>query len=217
MKLEIEVPETLNEITLRQYQKFLKFLKLENKKEAEIKLATVNIFCNVNEVVVRSMKASDINEICEHITNLLEQTPSLINRFKLNGVNYGFINNLDSISFGEYVDLDTYIGDWDNMQLAMNVLYRPIVIDKKERYLLEDYNPNESERVLDMPLSAVISSIIFFYNLGIELSQAIMNSSRKENEKILAEHLNLEQNGVGIAQFMDSLKGILQDLKISQN
>jgi hypothetical protein len=28
------------------------------------------------------------------------------------------------MSFGEYIDLDTYIGDWDNIEKAMAVLYR---------------------------------------------------------------------------------------------
>jgi hypothetical protein len=27
---------------------------------------------------------------------------------------------------GEYIDLDAFLGDWDNMHRAMAVLYRPI-------------------------------------------------------------------------------------------
>ena len=41
----------------------------------------------------------------------------------MRGVEYGFIPNLDDMSFGEYVDLDTYIGDWQNIHRAMAVLY----------------------------------------------------------------------------------------------
>jgi hypothetical protein len=28
------------------------------------------------------------------------------------------------MSFGEYIDLDTYIGDWENIEKAMAVLYQ---------------------------------------------------------------------------------------------
>ena len=39
---------------------------------------------------------------------------------------YGFHPSLDDLTLGEYVDLDTYVGDWNNIEKAMNVLYRPI-------------------------------------------------------------------------------------------
>ena len=45
------------------------------------------------------------------------------------------------MTFGEYTDLDSYIGDWDNMHKVMAVLYRPIT--KKglnNTYEIEKYN-----------------------------------------------------------------------------
>ena len=42
-------------------------------------------------------------------------------RFNLNKVDYGFHPELDEMTLGEYIDLDTFIGDWDNMEKAMNV------------------------------------------------------------------------------------------------
>jgi hypothetical protein len=69
----------------------------------------------------------------------------------------------------------------------------------------------------DMPLDAVVSSIIFFYHLGIDLSQAMMNYLEEQQETNLVQYLNSEQSGVGINQFTHSLKGILDDLKISLN
>ena len=78
--------------------------------------------------------------------------------------NYYFIPNLDDISLGEYIDIDTYISEWDNIHIAMNVLYRPLKQKLKEKYLIEDYNENNNTVLQDMPLDAVMSSIFFFYH-----------------------------------------------------
>jgi hypothetical protein len=44
---------------------------------------------------------------------------------------------------GEYIDLDTYMGKWESIQIAMNVLYRPIKQKLGKKYLIEDYNPDK--------------------------------------------------------------------------
>ena len=65
------------------------------------------------------------------------------------------------------------------------------------------------------PMDAVISSLVFFYNLGIELSKAMMNYLEQTEKEALAQSLPLAESGVGINQFMDSLTETLQDLNIS--
>lgn len=66
-------------------------------------------------------------------------------------------------------------------------------------------------------MDAVFGSILFFYRLGIELSQTMMNYLENKEVKLQVPELDLLKNGVGIQAFMDSLEGILQDLNISQN
>ena len=121
------------------------------------------------------------------------------------------------MTFGEYVDLDTYIGDYENMHRAMSVLYRPIVQRYKDKYLVDEYSGDESDKMKDMPMDAVLSSILFFYHLGMDLSKTMLNYLQEEGSKDLVQQLTLEKNGAGINQFSDSLKEILQDLKISLN
>lgn len=217
MKVELTVPNSLNEITLGQYQKYLKLTELKDLTEIELSLKMVEIFCNVKEEYVRYIKASDVADIVNIISNMFESKPSLVNTFKLNNVEYGFIPNLDEISFGEYIDLDTNIGDWDNIDKAMGVLYRPVEIRKGNRYTIKEYDAGDTEHLKDMPLDAVLGSILFFYHLGNELCQITMNSLGQEEETLLQEYLNSEQNGVGTQAFMLSLNQILDDLKVSLN
>ena len=216
MKVELTVPSSLNEITLGQYQEYLK-LPLEKLTEVELSLKMVEIFCNIKAEYVRYIKASDITDIVNIISIMFEGKPSLVHSFKLNGVEYGFIPDLDEMSFGEYIDLDTNIGDWDNIQKAMGVLYRPIEMRKGNRYHIKEYDAGDVEHLKDMPLDAVLSSVIFFYHLGNDLCQIMMNSLETEEMEDLQDRLNLEPNGGGTHQFMHSLNQILGDLKISLN
>ena len=98
----------------------------------------------------------------------------------------------------------------------MNVLYRPIDQKIKDKYTIKKYDTNDFDTMLDMPMDAVISSIFFFWSLGLELSKTITNSLEMEGEgQALTHYLTSLQNGVGITQFTASLKETLQSMKIS--
>ncbi len=214
MEVKLIIPTSLNEITLGQYQEFS---KLDITKESEVQSKMIEIFCKVPVEVVRSMKAKDITDICTIINNMFDVEHQMLNRFDLNGVKYGFIPDLENISFGEYVDLDTFMGDNDNLHRAMNVLYRPIDLKQGVRYTLKEYDPDTNEDAKNYPLDAVFGAMVFFYDLGKDLSIVILNSSSKQNEENLAQYLGSLQNGDGTIPSMQSLTEILQDLKISLN
>lgn len=216
MKANINVPTELNEITLKQYQKFL---KVQDSKQNNTFLQTkmIEIFCNVKTQDALNIKLSDADRIASLISKMFEQKPDLVKSFWLNNVEYGFVPDLDEITLGEYIDLDTYMGEWENIQIAMNVLYRPIKQKLGQKYLIEEYDPDTKDKLINMPMDAVFGSIIFFYRLGIELSQTMMNYLENEGENLQVQGLDFLKNGDGIQAFTDSLEEILQDLKISPN
>jgi hypothetical protein len=214
MKVELIVPNNLNEVTLGQYQEYI---KLKDLSETELSLKMIEIFCNLKSEQVRYLKATDVRTVVTIISEMFDSKPSLVNTFKIDGIEYGFIPNLDEMSFGEYIDLDTFIGDWDNIEKAMGVLYRPVEMRKGNRYHIKEYEAGETEHLKAMPLDAVLGSILFFYRLGNDLCKIMMNSLEGKEMEDLQAHLNSEANGVGTQAFMLSLNQILDDLKISQN
>ena len=216
MKVEVYIPDTLSEITLGQYQKYLK-IQEENEDENFLAMKMIEIFCGLRGDTIMAMKANSIKDVTMILTDMFNEKPQLVKEFKLNGRTYGFIPKLEDMSFGEYIDLDTYIGDMENIHRAMNVLYRPIKQKYQERYLIEDYTGEDPEVMKSMPMDAVLSSILFFYNLGMDLSKAMLNSLEEDKEMNLAQYLTSEENGDGINHFSVSLKEILEDLKISLN
>lgn len=217
MKIEINVPTSLSEVTLGQYQKFLKIAE-DNPEGNFLNAKMIEIFCGIPLSDSYKLKMSSVTAIIDILNELLSQTPKRVEQFTMNGVQYGFIPDLDEMSLGEYVDLDGSASDWNNMHIAMNVLYRKIKIKKSGKYNIVDYNVENPEKMKDMPLDAAIGSLFFFYNLGMELSKhTILYSSNQAEMEAYQEQLISQTNGDGISQFMVSLTEILQDLKISLN
>tara|TARA_R110002072_G_scaffold15388_3_gene61824 strand:+ start:285 stop:935 length:651 start_codon:yes stop_codon:yes gene_type:complete len=216
MKIEITVPTSLNEITLEQYQKFLKIAE-ENPEGNFLNAKMIEIFCGIPLSDSYKLKMSSVSAIIDILNDMLSVTPNHVEKFTLNGVQYGFIPDLDEMSLGEYIDLDNNIVSWAEMHKAMNVLYRPIKIKKGDKYSIEDYDVSNPEALKDMPLDAAIGAVFFFLNLGLELSKHTILYSNLEEMEDIQEQLILEENGVGINHFMLSLEEMLQGLKISLN
>ena len=216
MAIKITIPTSLSEITLRQYKRFLEVQK-EIDNDLALNSKMIEIFCNVKLEKVMLLKINDTNQIIEMLSNIFESKPNLVSKFKVNGIEYGFHPQLDDLTLGEYIDLDNFIGDWDNMEKAMNVLYRPILVKVKEKYSIEEYRVGTESELLDMPMDAVMSSVFFLWNLGLELSTVMTNYLDNQDNEALTQFLNSQANGDGSQAFMDSLKVTLQDLKISLN
>ena len=146
-----------------------------------------------------------------------ELAKHLIQRFELDGVKFGFIPKLDEMSLGEYIDLESTFGDWEKMHKAMAILYRVVNFEKGEKYNIVSYETNEelAEAMKMMPLSVVMSCMVFFYALGTQLAQATLSYTQKLVKKSSTTSQvreALELNGVGINQFTDSLKAMSEDL-----
>ncbi len=216
MNINIEIPTKLSDITLGQYKRFLNIQK-QTEESHFLNAKAIEIFCDIELKNVMRLKMADFDKITTKINSLFEQKPKLVQRFKIDSVEYGFHPQLDELTLGEYIDVDTYIADWENMEKTMNVLYRPIENKLKDRYSIKEYNVDTSENLLAMPMDAVLSSIFFLWNLGIDLSKTILNYSEMGEEMNLTHQQILAENGDGISQYTHSLMEILQDLKISPN
>lgn len=220
MKLEITVPESLSEITLEQYQKFDKINTDDNHQTNFLLHKTVEIFCGLELKDIAKIRVSSVKEIIQDIDKLFSEKPDLIPTFIMDGVEYGFIPNLDDMSLGEFVDLDETLTEWEQMHKAMAVLYRPTTFNKKGKYLIEEYKGQDrAELMKKMPLDVVMGSMVFFYNLNKELLETILNYLNREapNQMNTAVLQTLEKSGDGINLSMDLLRGMLPDLMLLQD
>jgi hypothetical protein len=214
MKIELTIPTTLNDIKLAQYQKFLKVVE-ENEEGEFVQQKMVQLFCGIDLKDVASIRYKDVAEITANINNLFTKENHFIQRFKMGGVEFGFIPNLDEMTTGEYMDLDSYITDWNTMHNAMAVLYRPITNKLGTKYQIEEYKGSVTyaDVMRHAPLDVVLGAMVFFYNLGNDLLKSTINylERNQEVQNILNKH-NLENVGDGIQVSMLLLKETLEDL-----
>lgn len=226
MKAEITIPESLNEITLGQYQEFL--VKSKDLKDYALAQCMVEVFCCLPRVSVLKISLVDITSITAHINALFQNEQELQLSFKLEGKEvqkelegkrvsqeFGFINDIENMSLGEYSDLDSYVTDWENMHRAMSVLYRPITQKIKDKYTITEYNGTSeySDIMRFMPLDVVLGSLVFFYHLGNELLKATRNYLVEETVEMILEGQNSsDKNGVGTTAYTDLLRVTLEDL-----
>ena len=219
MKLELTIPTQLSEIKLAQYQAFLKIAETNEDSEF-LHQKMVQIFCGIELKEVANIRHRDVVEITAQLGALFKAKHKFINTFKMRGIEYGFIPNLDEITQGEYVDIDTYVGNWDNMHRAMAVLYRPITQKQYNRYSIEEYKGSDvyAEVMKNAPVDVVLGAMVFFYHLGKELLKNTL-TYLEENPTIMniVNKHNSENDGGGIIPSMHSLKETLEDLMKFQN
>ena len=222
VQIELSVPDALSDITLGQYQKYLKILdsNKDDENAAEfINLKTIEIFCNVEFKDVLKIPLAEAEKVLTIINKAFEEKPDIIRHFKLLNVDMGFIPSLERISLGEYIDIENGITDWQTMHKAMAVLYRPVNFKSREKYTIAPYEPSDevSELMKEMPLDVAMSSMVFFYALGMELLKAIPTFIQKNltEEQTYLLKQTLAQSGVGINQFTHLLKGMsLNSIKL---
>ena len=225
-KFTLEVPRELSAITLQQYQKYLKVMEGNDSAEDTefANLKVLECFCGISMKEAYSLPLAKFSEVISHIIGLFKQDAPLQRDFTLtdpkgDSVTFGFIPKLDDISLGEFIDLDNYIGDWQEIHKAMAVLYRPITFRKGDLYLIEEYEGSDkyAEVMKDAPVNVALGAVVFFYRLGNVLSSYLLDSltQKLKTDKQLTK--DLEQSGDGISQYTQSLEEMSQNLKKLQN
>lgn len=218
MKVDLLLPTSLSEIPLSRYQDFIAMKEKSNDEEF-IAQKMIQIFCNIKLGEVAQIRLKDLNELIDHFSKIFSEKPKLKTKFKIKNIEFGFIPKLDDITLGEYVDLENYLKSWETYHKAMAVMYRPITNAIGQKYLIQDYEPNEDMQNLmrNAPLDVAISASVFFWSLAKELYSSLVNYLERETSKMMdltntQNDINSPSIGDGIAVSMRSLKEILPSL-----
>lgn len=207
--MKLIVPSSLDEISLSKYQRYLKEFeksKTEKNQETYLALKIIEIFCELSEEKAKQINHDDANKVVNIILELLNQEPKLVQAFQLNGITFGWLPKLDDLPFGEFLDLNNNIDNFENIVVAMAVLYRPITEYTKDgKYSVEKYQGDKYHEVLkDMPMSAVFGATVFFWNLGMDLVTSTHKYLGQQlNKMSSAQKVNLQKSGDGLAHLLN--------------
>jgi hypothetical protein len=164
---------------------------------------------------VAKISLKDLDELVIHFNKLFETKGKFVERFKFKGQEFGFIPNLDKITNGEYMDIDSNISDVNNYHILMGIMYRPITQTYKNKYLIEDYEPDNInfDSFKELTLDIVLPALVFFYHLGIELLKVLPHFLEEEANKMnTVKNTNSDKSGAGINAYIHSLKEMLPSL-----
>jgi len=214
--MKVTVPTSLADITLSQYLRYLQAIKDAEKQtdESYLEIKMLEIFCKLTHVEVLDIQYTYVSSIVEKLSKIIKEEPPLVQRFTVGNIKFGWLPKLDDMPYGELLDLISSISDWDTMITAMGVLYRPITLDVNGKYLVEKYKGDTYHDALkEMPMSAVVGAMVFFWNLGLDCTNYITKSLEGVDKMTFQKQVNLVESGIGMRQSMNLLEETLQSMK----
>lgn len=171
--------ESLLDLTIEDY---LMITSLVDKDEDSVKKELVRYF-NLG-----SLSISEVDEFMSNLTNILKTDAKFIQRFELNGIEYGFIPNLDKITAAEWIDIDNYQKEEKDIHRLLSILYRPVVkkfsffnLLNKKNYSIKPYE-GTTEKLKKAPIEVYLGAMVFFYLLSKKL---LLSSSIYTHKKMI--------------------------------
>jgi hypothetical protein len=173
---EFKLINSWEDVTL---ETWLSLIDFETGTKTEEATETIVALSNIPKQLVKELALKDVATIMSRIAQLQQEQDTKLKRIiEIDGIEYGFHPDLDSITLGEYADIETFIknGIEKNLPELMAVLYRPIKEKKNDIYIVDAYDGNirlRTEEMKKMSAEQVQSALVFFYNLGKELSEIL--------------------------------------------
>jgi len=179
-----------SDVTLETFQKLISFHTGSKSKEA---LNTIAELSNIPKDLINKLEISDVAAIMSRIAKLQTEQSSVLKKVvEIDGVKYGFHPDLDSITLGEYADIETFIKSDIQRKLpeAMAVLFRPIVKETQNGvYTIEAYDGDISiraEEMKKMSAEQVQNALVFFWtfvNVFFQTMQLYLKELKQEEKE----------------------------------
>ena len=156
-------------------EKWIELIDIETGSKTKEAEETIAAFSDIPKKLVKELSLKDVAVIMGKIAELQVEQDTLLKKvIEIDGVEYGMHPNLDSITLGEYADLESFIknGLEQNMPELMAVLFRPITERNGDVYTIEAYDGEiaiRAEQMKKMSAEQVQSSLSFFFNFVKEL------------------------------------------------
>jgi len=164
---EFDVIKSWDDVTL---ENWIRLVSSKSETKSEEALETISELSNMPKSIIEKLELSDVAVILERIGKLQADVDnSLVRIIEVEGKRYGFHPDLDSISLGEYADIENFIkmGLEQHLPEVMAILYRPIVEEtEKGVYTIEAYDGQiaiRAEEMKKMSSQQVQNALVFFY------------------------------------------------------
>jgi hypothetical protein len=192
-----------SDVTLEKWIELQTYEGYSNSKKAE---ETIVALSTIPRKLLKQLDIKDIAGILGKLAEFQNKAnKELVRTFKIDEVEYGFHPDLDSMTLGEYADLETYIGDSAEKNICeiMAILYRPITEKKGDLYKIAAYDGEirlRAEEMKKMKAEQVRSALVFFWTLVskfIEITPSYLITTIVETTTQSQQKVSLK-NGDGL-------------------
>jgi len=211
MKLKAIIPEDISDIILSQYQEYEALndkLLDESIEVEEYNKQKISLFSGIPYNRMSQVSYKDFASLLTDIDKAISQECKFVDRFFLDGIEFGFIPNFDKVSSGEYFDMQAYSKELEagkgmpveTLHSLMAVIFRPVKKkDKLKNYSIKEYKGTEKygELMKQTPMHIVKGAIVFFLSLSKELQRHILKCTVEAQAKEHKQATSLE-NGDGM-------------------
>ena len=187
-EVKLRIPNEWSDITIGIYQEYVKIQESKASEKNKV-IRSLALLCNTSPFVVKKMAYTDLLDIMNIIKGMIDTEPKeedFVKVFTFSDIEFGFVPNLNKLTTGEYIDLESYCKNpIENLHIIMSILYRKVTNKVNKRYAIEPYNPDEFKEELfkDCPMNIALSSLGFFLTLGERLAKTSLRYLEKQEVK----------------------------------
>ena len=187
-EIKLTIPDNWKDITIGTYQKYVKIQEGKGTDKTKV-VKSLALLCNTSPFIVKKMAYTDLLDIMNIIKGMIDTEPKkedFVKLFTFSEIEFGFVPNLNKLTTGEYIDLESYCKNpIENLHIIMSILYRKVTNKVNKRYAIEPYNPDEFKEELfkDCPMNIALSSLGFFLTLGERLAKTSLLYLEKREVK----------------------------------
>ena len=196
--MQINIPTSLKDITMRQFIAFEK-----SDKSDDDYIIHLCDFANP-----KLLPSKEYTEIVALLKEVVASDVLFYKIFKHEGIQFGFIPNLEKITANEMIHIEEFIKTPDTWHKALAVLYRPVTKRKRNWFKrgaddLYDILPYQEENafeklMLDVSCTYYLGAMVFFYNLGNDLLKSMLDYSKIAEEKVAKKKNDSIKSGDGM-------------------
>jgi hypothetical protein len=168
----MNIPKSWDEITIGKWRELN---SIQSETELGRLIQQVSILADVDSETIRNLPVDEFRELTKQLDFVSNDIPKEVKTtFKLRGVEYGIIPDLNFISLGEFMDAETWKNNTtENIHLLCAMLYRPIISWDDDEWEIEQYKQKGFMKranlfLNELPITVPYGAVLFFSLLGME-------------------------------------------------
>jgi hypothetical protein len=185
--------ESWADITIGQYQEIM---SIQTDNEITKFVESMAICLDIDPEEIRTLSFTDYKDVKTKMSFLSKEPEStVVDRFEVDGVEYGLMPDMRLISAGEFIDAEQFKSNsMDNLHNLVALIYRPIIKTFDDgTFEIDVHKSLGFERRANLfrdkvSIEIVLGAVLFFSLLAMESSLCFLDSLTQKIAKEMSQN-----------------------------